>query len=99
MNAKRRKIVSSAICIVFLFVTFAAFFYIAKVEKHHCTGEKCDVCACVHQAEQVIKNSGTGMAALVWVNPTILSIAGLFTGFVLCILYTSLVSCKVRMDN
>lgn len=38
------------------------FFYIAKEENHNCTGEDCPVCACIHQAEQNLKNLGTGLA-------------------------------------
>ena len=33
-----------------------------KEENHNCTGEDCPVCACIHQAEQNLKNLGTGFA-------------------------------------
>lgn len=99
MNPKRRKIISFAACAIFLFVAVAALFYVAKEENHHCTGKECDICACVHQAEQTLKNLGAGTAALVCLNPVVMLFVGMLAGFVLCVLYTSLVSRKVRMDN
>lgn len=59
---KRQKKAVILICMAFLFVMLASFFYIAKEENHNCTGEDCPVCACIHQAEQNLKNLGTGLA-------------------------------------
>ena len=44
-NMKRQKKTAILICMAFLFVTLASFFYIAKEENHNCTGEDCPVCA------------------------------------------------------
>ena len=45
---KRQKKAAILICMAFLFVMLASFFYIAKEENHNCTGEDCPVCACIH---------------------------------------------------
>ena len=52
MNTKKKRVFSMAVCILFLFVTFASLFYIVKEENHHCTGEDCPICANIQQAEQ-----------------------------------------------
>lgn len=52
---EEKRVFSMAVCILFLFVTFASLFYIVKEENHHCTGEDCPICANIHQAEQTLK--------------------------------------------
>lgn len=34
-------------------------FFVAREEDHNCTGKDCPICACVHQAKQVLRNLGT----------------------------------------
>ena len=58
MNTRTKRTFSVAVCILFLFVTFASLFYIVKEENHHCTGEDCPICANIHQAEQTLRNVG-----------------------------------------
>ena len=45
MNTKKKRVFSMAVCILFIFVTFASLFYIVKEENHYCTGEDCPICA------------------------------------------------------
>lgn len=101
MNTKKKRVFSMAVCILFLFVTFASLFYIVKEENHNCTGKDCPICANIHQAEQTLKKLGTGMVVHATVNPMsfmfifILAIAGR----ALVVTNTSLVSQKVRLNN
>ena len=56
MNANRKKNIAVIACVLFVFVTLASLFYIAKEENHQCTGEDCPICACIRQAKQIDKN-------------------------------------------
>lgn len=99
MNAKRQKNIAVIACVLILFVTLASLFYIAKEENHQCTGTDCPICACVHQAEQIVKHAGT---AAVYIVDACLGFARktvLFTVGCLCILSMTLVSQKVRLDS
>ena len=99
MNTGTKRKISIAICAIFIAVTFVSLFYIVKEENHHCTGEDCPVCACVHQAEQTLRNLGTGTAITAAVNqmPAISALAA--AGVCLFIPCISLVSQKVRLND
>lgn len=99
MNRKKKRHIAAVLCIVLLFITFASLFYIAKEENHQCTGDDCPVCACIHQAEQNLKNLGTGLTVEFCVI-----FKALLEGVIICayakeLLFTSLVSQKVRLNN
>ena len=99
MNTKKKRVFSMAVCLLFIFVTFASLFYIVKEENHNCTGEDCPICANIHQAEQTLKNIGNGTITIAIVNP----VCGFFTlliiGQFLLASSTSLVSQKVRLND
>ena len=59
MDTGKKKSIAAVICIFLIFVTFASLFYVAREEDHNCTGKDCPICACVHQAKQVLRNLGT----------------------------------------
>ena len=99
MNTNRKKVISVAICILFLFVTFAALFYIAEEENHHCTGEDCPICANLHQAEQTLRNTGNGTIVIVTISLMPILFALLITEQFLLASDTSLVSQKVRLND
>ena len=71
-----------------IFVTFASLFYVAREEDHNCTGKDCPICACVHQAKQVLRNLGTTPAVGFFVSPVIF-----------IVLSISLVHQKVRLND
>ena len=97
MNTKTKKAFSIAVCILFLFVTFASIFYIVKEQNHHCTGEDCPICANIHQAEQTLRNVGNGTIAAI--NPMPIFFVLLIIGQFLLVSDTSLVSQKVRLND
>ena len=99
MNTKTKKAFSIAVCILFLFVTFASIFYIVKEQNHHCTGEDCPICANIHQAEQTLRNVGNGAITIAAINPMPILFVLLITGQFLLVSDTSLVSQKVRLNN
>ena len=74
MNTKKKRVFSMAVCILFIFVTFASLFYIVKEENHHCTGEDCPICANIHQAEQTCLFEDSLRALLFGVRPKTLSL-------------------------
>ena len=47
MNANRKKNIAVIACVLFVFVTLASLFYIAKEENHQCTGILATGCLCV----------------------------------------------------
>ena len=99
MKTKRKRHLAALICVLFLVVTFASLFYIVKEENHKCTGEDCPICACVHQAEQNLKNLGTGLTADFSTILVVLSAILVICGHSENLCFTSLVSQKVRLNN
>lgn len=99
MNRKRQKTFSIAVCVLFLFITFASLFYIAEEENHYCTGEDCPICANIHQTEQTLKNLATAMSAITIVNLMPVLFILLVMGWFLPVFHTSLVSQKVRLND
>ena len=99
MNTKKKRVFSMAVCILFIFVTFASLFYIVKEENHNCTGEDCPICANIHQAEQTLKNIATAMSAITIVNLMPVLFILLVMGWFLPVFHTSLVSQKVRLND
>lgn len=99
MKTNKKRYLAALICVLFLVVTLASFFYIAKEANHKCTGEDCPICACVHQAEQNLKNLGTGFVADFCAIFAVLSIVSVIYCQTENLLCTSLVSQKVRLNN
>lgn len=110
MSTRRKKAFPIVICVLFLFVTFASLFYIAKETNHYCIGEDCPICVNIHQAEQVLcvtvhqaktilgsSSSGTTVIATGKTEP-ILPVL-LITGQFLFVVAPSLVSQKVRLND
>lgn len=99
MYTKRQKTLAFLICTAFIMVIFLSLFFIIKEADHDCTGEDCMVCVCIHQAEQTLRNLGTGtIKADGWVIiqvSQVLVVSCIFM-FVPC---TSLISQKVRLNN
>ena len=99
MITKKKKMIAMFISVIFVFVMLASLFYIAKEENHKCTAEDCPICACVHQAEQTLKNLGTGLVGsfyLSLINVIADSICFLCMWMILC---TSLFRQKVRLND
>ena len=64
-----------------------------------CTGKDCPICACVHQAKQVLRNLGTTPAVGFFVSPVIfIAETVILPGFWI-ILSISLVHQKVRLND
>ena len=99
MTGKKKKCTAAIICILFVFVTFASLFYIAKETGHDCTGKACPVCACIHQAEQNIRNLGTGVTAAIMVSVIVFFVLRFTADHSFLISSSTPVSEKVRMNN
>lgn len=99
MKTNKKRYFAVLICVLFLVVTLASFFYIAKEANHKCTGEDCPICACVHQVEQNLKNLGTGFAVNFCAIFSVLSIVSVICCQTENFFCTSLVSQKVRLNN
>ena len=91
MDTGKKKSMAAVICIFLIFVTFASLFYVAREENHNCTGKDCPICACVHQAKQVLRNLGT--TPVIFIAETV-ALPGLWI-----ILSISLVHQKVRLND
>ena len=52
---KRQKKAVILICMAFLFVMLASFFYIAKEENHNCTGEDCPICYEISVCQETVR--------------------------------------------
>ncbi len=99
MYTKKQRVMSMAVGVLFLFMMFASLFYVVKEADHNCTGEDCPICATIHQAEQTLKNIGTGVVLVMMTDPTPMQTMLAALGCFLFLSSTSLVSQKVRLDN
>lgn len=99
MNKKRQKAFSIATCIILIFVIFASLFYVVKEKNHHCTEEDCPVCACIHQAEQTLKNLETGVVHVHGISSTVVLSVLMYANRFLFVCGVSPVSQKVRLNN
>lgn len=95
-NAKRYA--AFIFSIVFIFATVFSVFYIAEEINHDCTGNDCPICECVHQAQQTLKNIGTGFAEAVIIVAAVVVLISLLLSFGDDLRNSSLISQKVRMD-
>ena len=98
-NTNKNRRIAFIVCVIFVVFTLVSLCYIEKEANHHCTGEDCPICACIQQAENIIKTTWASSAVAAGngvVNPLYV-----FTAYVsvIIILGASLVSKKVRMDN
>ena len=96
---KRQKKAAILICMAFLVVMLASFFYIAKEENHNCTGEDCPICYEISVCQENLKNLGTGLAVAAMPGQNILPVlvAAILCFVVVCRI--SLVSQKVRLND
>ena len=90
MNANRKKNIAVIACVLFVFVTLASLFYIAK---------DCPICACIRQAKQIVKNVGTAVNYSVTAGLIFVQRLGILATGCLCVLCITLVSQKVRLDS
>ncbi|MDO5146626.1 MAG: hypothetical protein Q4D60_06460 [Eubacteriales bacterium] len=98
-NKKALRKSAMAACVVFLFVTFFSFLFLAKEVNHDCIGEDCPVCACIHQIKQNLEERGTGAFVQCASVPFMVSLLslGVFAPFLP--VDVSLVGKKVRLDD
>lgn len=96
---RRRRYMNVIICCMFIFVTFASLFYIIKEADHDCVGDDCPVCACIHQAEQTLKNVSAGVVSIFAISVIILTDRIQRYAYRTDFYADSLVSLKVRMDD
>lgn len=99
MNTKKFRIISYIACIILVCITFASLFVTAGEKQHHCTGDDCPVCACIQQAEHILKNLQTSVDSALGVNLIIVLAIFVLINKDLCVLCDTLVSRKVRLDN
>ena len=99
MNNRKMRLLSGIVCTMLIVVMFVSLFYIVKEENHQCTGEDCPVCACIHQAEQTLRNLGTGLVVAVRVSFTVTGGMPGGSGYCSTVRCSSLVAQKVRMND
>lgn len=99
MYTKKQRTHAFMICVVFLIVTLFSILFIVKEADHDCKGEDCPVCACIHQAEQTLKQLGTGIAPTTGIQPAVIPFILTLISVFLFVPCTSLISQKVRLNN
>lgn len=99
MYTKKQKTQAFLICTALIIVTLFSVLFIVKEAGHDCTGENCPVCACIRQAEQNLKQVGTGrIEAAVYPPVMAQSVLALVCVF-LTVPCTTLISQKVRLND
>ncbi len=96
---KNRKRLALLVSVIFVIVTFFSLFYVTKEQNHHCADRDCPICACIHQAEQALKTLGDGFAEAVVFLAVLIMAIGLIAGDFPNLVWKSLITQKVRMNN
>ena len=99
MDKKAQRILAGFTCAAFVIVAFFSLLFIAKEAHHDCTGEDCPVCACIHRAEQTLKQIGTGSSETAGAFAPQFPLVVAFLCLPLFAPVVSLISQKVRMNN
>ncbi len=98
-NEAISKFLCMAMIIVIIFVSLASLFYIFSEMKHECSGENCPVCACIHQAQQALRNLSSGAAAGQLMTAVFISLFAAFAVHFFVISCDSPVKRRVRLNN
>lgn len=93
------KVLCMAMIVVIIFVSLASLFYIFSETEHECSGENCPVCACIHQAQQALRNIGSGAAAGQLITAVFISLFAAFAVHFFVISCDSPVKRRVRLNN
>lgn len=98
-NEAISKFLCMAMIIVIIFVSLASLFYIFSETEHECSGENCPVCACIHQAQQALRNLSSGAAAGQLMTAVFISLFAAFAVHFFVISCDSPVKRRVRLNN
>lgn len=99
MCSENKKITAFIFAVFFIIMSMTSLFYIQKEINHDCTGNDCPICICIHEAQQIIRNTAVIPSSYVFnILGTMLSVCIIGICF-LYVIFMSLVSKKVRMDN
>ena len=98
-NEAISKFLCMALIIVIIFVSLASLFYIFSETKHECSGENCPVCACIHQAQQALRNLSSGAAVGQLMTVLFISLFAAFAVHFFVISCDSPVKRRVRLNN
>ncbi len=60
MYTRKQKLAAKLACMAIIIVALSSMFFLVKEANHTCTEPECPVCACLHEAEETIRNIGTG---------------------------------------
>ncbi|RDU23788.1 hypothetical protein [Anaerosacchariphilus polymeriproducens] len=95
----KKRMLTCFLVIVILFLPIFSHGFIIKHLNHHCTGEKCPICAAIKRAEALINEIGSAI-------PTVLLLIVFFCFSAVCLpiknqifLLRTPVKLKVRMDD
>ena len=99
MVTRKQRFLAGFTCTAFVIVAFFSLLFIVNGTHHDCTGEDCPVCACIHQAEQTLKQIGAGSSETAGAFAPQFPLFVAFLCLPLVVPVVSLISQKVRMNN
>lgn len=99
MYTKKQKTLAAFICTAFMLITFFSFFFIVEEAGHDCTGENCPICACIDQAEETLKQLGSGTVGAAGFQPVFVWFALALACTFRLVPCTSLISQKVKLND
>lgn len=99
MAEKKKKTGSGLLCVTLILVTLFSAFFLIREAGHDCSGGNCPICACLRQAEQNLKQLGTGIPACAAVIPAVFLFMQVLSGAPDCLYCDTPVSRKVRLNN
>ncbi len=100
-NRARRRTGSIAV-IVSILLFFAVLFsvcYVISEVNHDCSGDNCPICNYIGQCESLLRNVSEGTAAVCIVFSNTVFLALTLPALFASLRLTTLITCKVRMND
>lgn len=96
---KRQKVLALLTCVTMILVVLFCTFFLVGEADHVCANGDCPICTCIRQAEETIRQIGSGTARTVSFVLTVMLSAVLLMYVCQLISGASLVSRKVRLND
>lgn len=95
----KKRNLAVILCMMLIFTTLFSLFFIVEETNHHCSGQDCPVCACMHQAERTLRSLDGGIFHQTAFIPFCACLLLLPLFQIFCLPAVSLVSQKVRLND
>lgn len=99
MFTKKNRTLALLICVTFFIVTLFSVLFVVAEADHDCIGEDCPVCACIHHAEQTLKQLGMGIGSAAGWMPVAVTLIFCIPCVLCAGAHQTPIGQKVRLNN